>query len=118
MPAPKPEKEIPVTATIESDDHEAFVLRLGKVVANRGKVHDVGKTRSGSMQFINFTGNQRGRFVGIVKRENLEAVTEALGGDPKSVLTGKDIELRGEIVLYKGVPEIVVTSADQIRVRE
>ena len=114
-PAAEPEQEMQVTATLKSDDHEAILAAVGKVVAVRGKVHDVGKTRSGSMQFINFTGNQRGEFVGIVKRENLEAVTEALGTALKPALTGKTVELRGEIVLYKGVPEIIVTSGMQLR---
>lgn len=51
-----------------------------------------------------------------MKRENLEAVEEALGGVLKSSLVGKTVELRGEIVLYGEVPEIIVTSGSQVRV--
>ena len=36
----------------------------------------------------------------------------------KAALTGKSVELRGEIVLYKGVPEIIVMSRMQLRVVE
>ena len=85
-------------------------------VAFREEVHDIGKTRSGSMPFINFTGNQRGQFVGIVKHEHMEAVTRAIGADLKPALTGKTVELRGEVVLYKGVPEIIVTNGMQLSV--
>jgi DNA/RNA endonuclease YhcR with UshA esterase domain len=46
----------------------------------------------------------------------LEAVTEAVGADLKPVLNGKTVELRGEIVLYNGVPEVIVTSGMQLRV--
>jgi endonuclease/exonuclease/phosphatase family metal-dependent hydrolase len=115
-PSPESKKEIVVTATLNANDHDAIRAAVGKTVAVRGKVHDVGRTRTGSINFINFVGNQRGQFVGIVKGEDVAVVTEALGGELKAVLTGKNVELRGEIVLYKDIPEIVVTGGNQIRV--
>jgi len=117
-PALEPEKEITVTATLNADDQAGILAAVGKVVAVRGKVHHVGKTRSGSIQFINFQKAEKGPFIGIVKRENLEAVEEALGGVLKPSLTGKTVELRGEIILYKDVPEIIVLSGSQVRVIE
>ena len=53
-----------------------------------------------------------------MKRENLEAVEDALGGVLKSSLSGKTVELRGEIILYGEIPEIVVSSGNQVRVVE
>lgn len=116
--SPESQKEIAVTATLNASDHDAIRAAVGKVVAVRGKVHDVGRTRTGSINFLNFEGNQRGQFVGIVKGEDLAAVTEALGGALKATLTGKTVELRGQIILYKETPEIVVTGGNQIRVVE
>jgi DNA/RNA endonuclease YhcR with UshA esterase domain len=115
-PSPESKKEIAVTATMNASDHDAIRAAVGKVVAVRGKVHDVGRTRTGSITFLNFEGNQRGQFVGIVKAENLAAVTETLGGELKATMTGKTVEVRGEIILYKDIPEIVVTGGNQIRV--
>lgn len=115
-PPPEPEKEIVVTATLNADDQTGILASVGKVVAVRGKVHHVGKTRSGSIQFINFKKEEKGPFIGIVKRENLEAVEDALGGVLKSSLAGKTVELRGEIILYGEIPEIVVSSGNQVRV--
>lgn len=112
------EKEIAVTATLNADDQAGILAAVGKVVAVRGKVHRIGKTRSGSIQFINFQKQEKGPFIGIVKRENLEAVEDSLGGLLKSSLTGKTVELRGEIVLYGEVPEIVISSGSQVRVVE
>jgi endonuclease/exonuclease/phosphatase family metal-dependent hydrolase len=120
--SPESKKEIAVTATLNAGDHDAIRAAVGKIVAVRGKVHDVGRTRTGSINFLNFDGNQRGQFVGIVKGEDMAAVMEALGGELKARLTGKTVELRGELILYKGkdgdVPEIVVTGGNQIRVVE
>ena len=116
--SPESKKEIVVTVRLEANNHDAIRAAAGKTVAVRGKVHDVGKTKTGSINFLNFEGNQRGQFVGIVKGEDMAAVTDALGGELKATLTGKTVELRGEIVLYKDTPEIVVARGNQIRVVE
>ena len=118
LASPESKKEIAVTTTLNANDQDAIRAAVGKVVAVCGKVHDVGRTRTGSINFINFEGNQRGQFVGIVKGEYVAAVKEALGGELKAMLTGKTVELRGEIILYKDTPEIVVTGGNQIRVVE
>ena len=82
----------------------------------RGKVHRVGGTSAGGVYFIIFQGNQRGQFVGIVKEENLAAVTTTLGAELKVALTSKTIELRGKMELYKdNTPQIVVEGANQIQ---
>ena len=119
--SPESKTEIAVTATLKANDHEAIRATVGKVVAVRGKVRDVTKIRSGKC-FINFEGNQRGQFIGFVNGEDLPALSDALGGELKAMLTGKTVELRGGIILYKGkegdVPEIVVKDGNQIRVLE
>ena len=115
---PESDEEIEVTKTLNATDHDAIRASVGKVVAIRGKVHDVGKTKTSSVNFINFNGIQRGQgqFVGIVKGEDLAAVTESLGGELKAMLTGKIVELRGEIILYKNTPKILVTSGRHIKI--
>jgi endonuclease/exonuclease/phosphatase family metal-dependent hydrolase len=106
----------PVDASFAANDHDAINAAVGKNVAVKGRVHDVTTTASGSIVFINFEGNARGQFVAIVRKEKVEALTAALGSDLKAFLTGKTVEIRGELVLYKTTPEIVVTSAKQIKV--
>lgn len=115
IPSPSSAAPIDVTATLNANDDAGIRAAVGKVVSVKGKVMNIGKTRSGSMFFINFTGNQRGQFVGIVKKENYSDVVAALGSDLKTALAGKSIELRGEIVLYEDTPEIVVSGGEQIR---
>lgn len=107
---------MPDVGTLQADDHPAIRAAVGSVMAVQGKVSFVGQTRSGSMFFINFSGNPRGEFLGIVKKENCEAVVGALGADLKSALAGRNIELRGEIVLYKEIPEIIITDGSQLKV--
>ena len=117
--SPESRKEIAVTETLNANDHEKIRAAVEKTVAVRGKVHHVGGTAAGGVYFIIFQGNQRGQFVGIVKKENFTAVTEALGADLKPGLAGKTVELRGKMELYKdNTPQIVVSGGNQIRLVE
>ena len=79
---------------------------------------DIARTRSGSIFFLNFTGNERGQFVGIVKKENLAGVEEVLGVGLKPALTGRTVELRGQVILYKDIPEMIVLGGNQLKVVE
>jgi DNA/RNA endonuclease YhcR with UshA esterase domain len=67
------------------------------------------------MNFINFEGSARGNFVCIVKKDYLKSVAEPHGGNLQS-LVGRNIEVRGELILYKTTPEIELRSASAIRV--
>ena len=89
---------------------------VGKIATVKGRVQNVSSTNTSSIYFINFAGNARGGFVGIVRKDNHDALVKALGGELSGALAGKDIELRGEVVLFKDAPQIVITSASQITV--
>jgi hypothetical protein len=105
-----------VTATLEASNLEGIRAAVGKTVLVKGRIQNVGATATNSIHFINFAGTSKGGFVGIVKQGDLPAITAALGADLKSALTGKAVELRGEIVLYKETPQIVITAPEQVKV--
>ena len=103
-----------VTGKLRAEAHAGVRAAVGQVVAVQGKVESVDQTRNGSVFFLKFAGAPRGEFVGIVMKENYDAVVVALGVDLKTARTGKNIELRGEIVLYKDISEIIVRSPAQL----
>jgi endonuclease/exonuclease/phosphatase family metal-dependent hydrolase len=105
-----------IAATVNAADSAAITGAIGKAVIVKGRVQNVGTTPTNSIYFINFAGVPKGGFVGIVKKEGYSTITAALGADLKAALTGKDVELRGELVRYKETPEIVVTSPEQIKI--
>lgn len=111
---PKPPPSVP--GTLDATDAEALKTAIGKTATVHGRVQNVGATATGSIHFINFAGVPRGGFVGIVRKDHYEAISTALGGDLKTVLPGKAVSLRGEIVPFKEAPQIVITAADQIRI--
>ena len=115
VPAPNIPKNMP--GVIAANDAVAISAAVGNVATVRGKVSGVGATKTASITFINFAGNKRDQFVVIVKKDNLASVAEPFGGKLDS-LTGKTIEVRGEIFLYKETPEIEIRSAADLRVVE
>lgn len=100
---------------IAANDDAAIRAAIGKNVTIKGKVSQVGATKTGSMTFINFEGSARGNFVLVLKKDYLARVAGAFGGDIKN-LQGKTVEVRGELILYRETPEIELRSETEIRV--
>jgi DNA/RNA endonuclease YhcR with UshA esterase domain len=98
------------------NDGQGIRAAQGKLVAIKGRVQNVGQTRTGTIQFINFQGNTRGQFCGIIRAANQEAVVTGLGANIKSALSGKTVELKGKVMLFEGTPQIEITRSDQVKV--
>lgn len=113
--APAPAPSMPAAAALDATDAEALKAAVGKTATVRGQVSGVGNTANKTIYFINLTP-ARGGFVGIVRKDNYDAVAAPFAGDLKAGLSGKTIELTGEVVLYKDAPQIVVKTPDQIKV--
>ena len=100
---------------LAASDDAAIRAAIGKNATVRGKVSQVGGTKTGSVTFINFEGSPRGNFVVIVKKDFLPAVESALG-EKASSLVGKTVEVRGELILYQEVPEIELRDPLALRI--
>jgi endonuclease/exonuclease/phosphatase family metal-dependent hydrolase len=104
-----------VAETLDANNLDALKAAVGKVAAVKGQVQKVSSTSNKSIYFIDFAGNRRGGFVGIVRQDKYDAVAAAFGGD-LSALAGKTVQIRGPITVFKDAPQIVVNSPDQIKV--
>ena len=112
---PVPQAPVALVGMLEASNDAAIRAAVGKKATVRGKVSQVGSTKTGTMTFINFEGSPRGSFVAIVKKDSLPKVEAAAGGKLDS-LTGKTIEVSGEIILYKETPEIELRGAFALRI--
>ncbi|MGA2583874.1 MAG: hypothetical protein ABSG31_11400 [Tepidisphaeraceae bacterium] len=65
---------------------------------------------------INFQNTQDSRFYAVILSRGRDAVTQALGGDVAKALTGKTVHIHGQVTLYRGRPEMVIDSPDQLKV--
>jgi DNA/RNA endonuclease YhcR with UshA esterase domain len=83
---------------------------VGQTVTVEGVVSGVYTARSG-VTFIDMGGPYPNNlFAGVIFSEDMAKVGDVSG------LTGKTVDLSGTIKLYKGKPEIILKSGDQIKV--
>ena len=115
IPAPNVPVDLP--GVLAANDAAGIAAAVGKNATVRGKVSQVGHTKTASVTFINFEGNARGQLVVIVKKEHLATLSAAFGGTIES-LVGKSVEVRGEIILYREIPEIELRAPADLRVVE
>ena len=105
-----------VAAPIEATDAAALTAAVGKIATVKGRIQKVGSTSNQSIYFLNFADVPRGGFVAIVRKDHLDAVTGPLGGDLGTTLTGKNVEITGQIALFKDAPQIAISEGKQIKV--
>ena len=75
-----------------------------------GKIVDVG--HAGRVNFLNFDANRRDVFKIVVFDENIKN----FDGGLRDLYDDKLVVVRGRVTLYKNVPQIEVTSAEQIQI--
>ena len=112
LPAPKL-----VEGVLQSSDDEGLRAAKGQIVKVQGKISRISSTDTGSITFINFSGNGRGQFVVIVRKDRLPDIAAAVGGDLQS-LAGKTVEIQGTVEFFKNAPQIAVAKPEQLRVLE
>jgi endonuclease/exonuclease/phosphatase family metal-dependent hydrolase len=104
-----------VDGVLKATDDDAIRAVTGQVATVQGHVSRVGATDTGSITFINFQGNDRGKFVAIIRKDQLAAVAGPFGGDLQS-LSGKMVEIRGTIVMFRNAPQIEIRQPDQLKI--
>jgi endonuclease/exonuclease/phosphatase family metal-dependent hydrolase len=110
-----PNVPVDLPGVLAASDDAAIRAAIGKNAVVKGKVSQVGSTKTGTMTFINFEGSARGQFVAIVKKDFLPGVAAVVGGDIAS-LVGKTVEVKGELIVYKDTQEIELRSASDIKI--
>ena len=84
--------------------------KLGSTLCISGKVLSVERSPTGSVWFLNFCEDYKAcPFSAVVFTKDLRDV-----GDVR-LLAGRTVEVHGTLKLYKGVPEIVIRDARQLK---
>jgi hypothetical protein len=91
------------TAVISSKDAKDYI---GKTVQVKGIVADIFNSKAGNM-FINFDGKSPNQTFTV-------AVMKDAAVDVSKITIGCTLTISGEIKEYKGKPEIMLTSNEQI----
>jgi DNA/RNA endonuclease YhcR with UshA esterase domain len=100
----------PASAAIPASDAAANV---GKTVTVKFTIAHVAESKGNV--FLD-SQKQRGGFVCFLPHKSHEVFEKAFGEDLKKALEGKTVEVTGEIALYKDAPQIILKSAEQLKI--
>lgn len=100
-------------AEIKATDVETIKKNEGEFVSIIGDVYSTYKAPSGKVRFINFGPDHRSAFTVVIFTSDLNKFTSTVG-EPTTYYKGKRVKVEGRIKMYKGKPEIIVNSPDQI----
>lgn len=83
---------------------------VGHVITVEGRIVDIGQTRDGNINFLNFHADWRGKFYMVVFND----LAETLDGSVEDVFLNKLVRVRGEVEDHRGRPQIRILSMDQV----
>ena len=92
--------------------------RIGEQVIVEGYVDSIGETAPSDRTFINFGKSAPNFVTGVIQKEYLGAMTNALGGNLSAVLVGRKIQMRGRLVLFRDRLQIEIYGPGQIKLIE
>lgn len=105
-PANAEKRVVPVVSWKAADQH------YGKIVTIEGKI--VLTKNIGRICFLNFDPDYRNTFTAVIKRDNYSHFPK----DPENFYRGKKVRVTGTIRKWKGAPEMILSTAEEIEVIE
>jgi len=103
-------------AIIDVKNSDAIIAAKGKDSATvEGVISSAEWSRSGKVMNISFKDSD---LVAAAFEKNRTKLDEAFNGDLAKSLTGATVRLKGKIADYRGKPQIVITTGDQITIVE
>lgn len=99
---------------IPATDTEAIRRKQGETAVVEGVVHSAFWVRN-QVLMITFQ-EERGGFVAVSFARNREALDGAFGGDLAGAVAGKRIQVTGGVTEHNYRPQIVVESAEQLKI--
>jgi len=96
---------------INASDKAAVQSAMPTVIAV-GVVDKV--TSTDSVVTINFKDTKDSQLYAVVLSAGRAAVEKAFNGDIAKAITGKTVHVTGKVVLYRNVPEIVISKPEQL----
>ena len=71
-------------------------------------------TSTESVVTINFKDTKDSRIYAVILSAGRDAVEKAFNGNIAKAITGKTVHVTGNVVLYRGRPEIVISKPEQL----
>jgi tetratricopeptide (TPR) repeat protein len=96
------------------DDLERLRGIAGETAQVTGRIRDVAGSPSGAFVFINFYSPTGNAAIGVIRKENLEAITRAFEKPLNEQLAGRMVRIQGQVYTTRDKVSIEITSPYQI----
>lgn len=83
---------------------------VGHEITVEGRIVNLGQSRDGNVNFLNFDPDWRGKFYMVVFND----LAETLEGGVEGTFLNKLVRVTGEVEEHRGRPQIQITSMDQV----
>lgn len=87
----------------------------GEFVSVTGLIYSTHTARSGKVRFLNFGPDYRTAFTVVIFTGDLNNFLSKVG-DPTTYYNNMRVRVEGRVKMYRGKPEIIANSPDQITV--
>ncbi|MDF1823390.1 MAG: hypothetical protein P1U68_02045 [Verrucomicrobiales bacterium] len=94
---------------LKATDTDSLVAKEGQIVIVYGETENSAKSASGA-NFVNFKGAD---FLLVTFKSDIDQFAE---GEPFELFDGKRVAVEGAISIYRGKPQIKLTSPDQVTI--
>lgn len=112
-PASRPSAELP---RIAASDTAQLRAQLGKPAVVTGRVSSARVSSTGRVLRVLFDDTRQSGFNAVIFERHFRVFRDRLGDDLHAVLAGKTVELTGVLEEYRGAPQIILSSPEQIRI--
>ena len=103
------------SSEIKANDLNELIKNDGEFVTVTGLVESTLIAKSGKVRFLNLGKNYRTAFTVVIFTGDRDKFTSKIG-EPTQYSKNKKITVNGRIKIYKGKPEIIANSPDQITI--
>jgi len=84
---------------------------IGYEITVQGKIVDIGHSRDGKVNFLNFHKDWRGKFYMVL----FDDLAKTLAKSVDQTFTGKTLRVTGKVERHNGRPQIKILSMDQVQ---
>lgn len=85
---------------------------IGYEITAQGKIVDIGQSRDGKVNFLNFHEDWRGKFYLVV----FDDLAKTLDKSVEETFHGKTLRVTGTVESHRGRPQIKILSLDQVEI--
>ncbi|MBP7829587.1 MAG: protein kinase [Kiritimatiellae bacterium] len=107
------DSSLPVISATALDELRAY---KGKRITVEGRIDGIGASPTSALTFLNFGKTTPGHFTAIIRKKNMEALVQALGGHPSVLLNGRTVRISGLLYYHQDVPNMEILEPGQISI--